>query len=59
MNKKTYHISVVCSDTTTYSENTSANTKKEAEYFCNGVCAVYQKMGKNIYMRSVKLKKTL
>lgn len=54
---KKYFISVVCSDATTHSVMTSANSKKEADSFCDGVCSVYLNMGKNIYIKSVKLQK--
>ncbi len=47
-------IVVVCSDTTTYSAETSCSTRKEAEAFKKGVESVYKKLGKNIYLARVE-----
>lgn len=52
---KTYLISVVCSDATTFSEKTNFNTKKEANAFCAGVCSVFTKQNKNIFVKRVQL----
>lgn len=53
---KQYDISVICSDTTTFSHVISAKTKAEATAFAEGVEALYKKQGKSIYLTKVKLR---
>ena len=54
---KKYRITVVCLDTTTFTHTVYSNSKKEATYFCDGACAAYKKMGKEIFISRVELKK--
>jgi len=54
---RTYLISVICSDATTYSQNISAECRKEADAFADGVCSLYSKQGKSIFMKTVKFLK--
>lgn len=54
---KTYYISVVCSDTTTFSYQIDFKTQKEAHAFSLGVQAVFIQQDKQIYFTNVKLKK--
>jgi hypothetical protein len=51
---KTYLISVVCSDATTFSAQKETNSKKEAQLFCDGICAVYGHQGKSIYLKTIR-----
>lgn len=53
-NKKTYQISIVCSDTTTHSAKITTKTRAEANQFANGVKSVLIAQGKVIYMERVK-----
>ena len=54
---KNYHISVTCSDTTTFSQIIFDKTKKEANAFCDGIKSLYEQQGKNIFMFNVKISK--
>lgn len=50
---RNYKVVVVCSDTTTYSAETTWSTRKEADAFIKGVESVYKKLGKEIYISRV------
>jgi len=54
MNRKTYTISVVCSDTTTHSAKITTKTRAEADQFCNGVKSVLIAQGKSIFLETIK-----
>lgn len=59
MNRKTYLVSVICSDTTTYSAKITTKTRAEADYFANGVKSVFIAQGKSIFNETVKPTKNL
>lgn len=52
---KNYHISVVCTDATTFTHNLCNTSRKEAQSFLDGVKTVFIKQGKVIYFESIKL----
>lgn len=54
MNRKTYQISVVCSDATTHCAKITTKTRAEAEQFCNGVKSLLTAQGKNVLIETVK-----
>jgi len=53
-NKKTYQITVVCSDTTTHTAKIKTKTRAEANHFCNGMIKILTDQGKTIYIETVK-----
>ena len=54
MNKKTYYISVVCTDATTHTAKIKTKTRAEANQFANGVKSVLISQGKSIFNETVK-----
>jgi len=53
---KTYLLSVVTSEAETYTCINKAKTKKEANYFLDGMCYILEKQGKSIFIKNIKLK---
>ena len=53
-NKKTYYISVVCTDATTHTAKIKTKTRAEANQFCNGMSKILTDHGKTIYNETVK-----
>lgn len=53
---KTYYLSAVCSDATTHTTQVIRRTRKEAQNFLDGMCAVLVQQGKSIFIREIKLR---